>query len=493
MFLEVSDATATVLMILLTVAMVVLSIFLFKSIKKERIRYKEEKAINIEGVMSRYAIDSQISSYLSKITADQNFSLLLLEIQEYDDIVAAFGQREAERALEKAIFKVVQAIPKRIQIASYGGTKFLFFLKPEYDRFFAIDFARKIIAIVNKPIKIFRDTNINFISNVGICFYPKHGTKLKQLINSLNIALHNAKISGTNKYVIYSQAMTSDLNDNIEYHFEIKEAIEKKEFILMYQPIINVEKNEIYGFEAFVRWQHPKHGILTPIQFLNIMEQSGDISWIGTWGLESIVKEYINIQKSYPDLDLVYTINISPRQLMDTDLANNFSKIIRKYRIKAEKIYLKVQEYATYENNEIIKNNLLKLKRLGFKVAINGFGLDYTTFSELDSMPIDTIRLDKYFFEKENESYLKNKLASLIIDFAIQHDKTVIAEGVETVEMLKMIRDLGIKIVQGYIYSKPLLPNEMVSYIENKNWIKVAKGEKVNQAEENELMDVDYI
>src|SRR5690554_8126907 len=92
----------------------------------------------------------------------------MLEIQQYDDIVDAFGLKEAERALEKAIFKVVQALPKRIQIASYGGTKFLFFLRSEYDRFFAIDLARKVINIVNRPIKIFRETNINFVSNVGI-------------------------------------------------------------------------------------------------------------------------------------------------------------------------------------------------------------------------------------------------------------------------------------------------------------------------------------
>src|SRR5690606_15913247 len=166
MFLEITDATAIVLMILFSLIAIFFSMVVYRSIKKESIRYKEEKSISIEGLLSRTAINSQISSYLSKISTDSNFSLLLLEIQQFDDIVDAFGKREAERALEKVIYKVIHSLPKRVQIANYGGTRFLLFLKTEYDRFFAIDLARKIISLVNRPIKIFRETNINFVCNV---------------------------------------------------------------------------------------------------------------------------------------------------------------------------------------------------------------------------------------------------------------------------------------------------------------------------------------
>jgi EAL domain-containing protein (putative c-di-GMP-specific phosphodiesterase class I) len=324
--------------------------------------------------------------------------------------------------------------------------------------------------------------------------YPKHGTKFKQLLNSLNIALHNAIKAGSNKYVIYSQDMKSEFSDNIEYHFEIKEAIEKKEFILLYQPIINIETNELYGFESYVRWQHPKHGLLAPIQFLNIMEQSGDISWIGNWGLEEVIKEYYDIKRNFPTLDIKFTVNISPRQLMDSDIAPNFGKILKRYKMQADKICLEVQEYSTYEKNNTIKNNLLRLKRLGFRIAINGFGLDYSTFSELDAMPIDTIRLDQYFFDKEKESFLKGKLTSLIVDFAKQNKKIVIAEGVETAEMLQMVKDFGISYVQGYIYSKPILPHEMQEYIANRSWVSFSKDEKVKQLEDlKEIIDEEFI
>lgn len=470
MFLEITDATAIVLMIIFTTIAMLLVFFFYKSVKRERQRYKEEKSISIEGLLSKSAINSQISSYLSKITPDSNFSLLLLEIQEFDDISDAFGRKEAERALEKAIFKVIQSLPKRVQIASYGGTRFLIFLKAEYDRFFSIDLARKVISIVNRPIKIFRETNINFISNIGICFYPKHGVKFKHLQNSLNIALHNAVKAGSNKYIVYSQNMKSEFSDNVEYHFEIKEAIEKKEFIMLYQPIIDTDKNEIYGFEAYVRWEHPKHGILTPVQFLNIMEQSGDISWIGVWGLETIIAQNYELNRSFPDLKLQFTINISPRQLMDDKIADEFGKMIKKYKMLSSKISLEIAEYSTYEKNSVIKHNIERLKRLGFKIAINGFGLDYAGLTDLASMPIDTIRLDQHFFEKEQETNIKVKLTSLIVDFAKQHNKVVIAEGVENEEMLELVKNAGISKVQGYIYSKPIKPDVLIDFIRLRGW-----------------------
>lgn len=470
MFLEISDATAVVLMILFSTLAGFIVYLLLNSIRKERQRYKEEKSISIEGLLSKSAINSQINTYLSKITPDSNFSLMLLEIQDFDDISNAFGNKEAERALEKAIIKVVHALPKRVIIASYGGTRFLIFLKSEYDRFFAIDLARKVISIVNRPIKIFRETNVNFISNIGVCFYPQHGTKFKHLINSLNIALHNAVKAGGNKYIIYSPNMKVEFNDNVEYHFEIKEAIEKKEFIMQYQPVINISQNDIHGFEAFVRWQHPKYGILSPVQFLNIMEQSGDISWIGVWGLETIIMHNYDLNRDFPDKKYQFTLNLSPRQLMDDKLVDEFGKLIRKYKMTTSKITLEISEYSTYEKNTVIKNNIDRLKKLGFKIAINGFGLDYSTLTSLETMPIDTIRLDKYFFDKEEDTNIKVKLTSLIVDTAKQYEKVVIAEGIETIEMLELVKKAGIELVQGYIYSKPLPVEDVSAFIKRRGW-----------------------
>ncbi len=471
MFLEMNGPTTIVLVIVITAVIVSLAILLYRSARKEKNRYKEEKAITIEGLLSKSAITSQITSYLSKTSSDSNFSLLLLEIQDFDSVIDAFGKKEAERTLEKAIYRVIHSLPKRIQIASFGGTRFILFLKTDYDRFFAIELSKKIITLVNRPIKIFRDTSINFVSNIGIAFYPKHGTKFRQLVNSLDMSLYNAVKSGENKFMVFSQSFKTDSSDNVEYHFEIKEAIEKKEFIMQYQPIIDTQNQTIYGFEAFVRWQHPKHGMLSPVQFLNIMEQTGDISWIGSWGLETIIKESYDIARELPDLKLMFTINISPKQLMSDKIADEFGRLVKKYKMNTSRISLEIAEYSQYEKNSVIKANLSRLIKLGFPITINGFGLDYSTLADLETMEVDIIRLDKYFFDKENESFLKNRLTSVIVDFATKHERIVIAEGVESEGMLNMVKESGIKYVQGYIYSKPLFSQELLEYIKKQTWL----------------------
>lgn len=469
MFLEITQSTTIVLFILTIIITLTFTFFLYSRVRRERIRYKEEKSISLDGLLSKSAITSQINTYLTRITTDVNFSLLLIDFDEYLTISDAFGKKETDRALEKVVFRIVQELPKRVQIASFGGTQFLVFMKSDYDRFQCIELAKNLLEIIRRPVKIYRETNVNFYASIGVCFYPKHGLKFKQLLNSLNIALHNAQRTGGNKYVIYSSNM-NNTGEKIEFHYEIKEAIEKKEFILNYQPIINIKDNDIYGVESFVRWNHPKHGILSPVQFLNIMEQSGEITWIGTWGLESLIKEYFDFLRLYPEKKLIFTMNVSPKQMMDDRIADEFGKIIRKYRMPAEQITLEVEDFSNFQKNNMIVQNIMRLRKLGFKIATNGINLDYSTLSTLDTMPIDMIKLDNHFFYQEKESFMKDKLADLIVDFVNKHQKIIIAEGVETLDMLESIKGYGIDLIQGYYFSKPIVSLELQDYIKNKSW-----------------------
>jgi EAL domain-containing protein (putative c-di-GMP-specific phosphodiesterase class I) len=177
-----------------------------------------------------------------------------------------------------------------------------------------------------------------------------------------------------------------------------------------------------------------------------------------------------DLNRDFPDKKYQFTLNLSPRQLMDDKLVDEFGKLIRKYKMTTSKITLEISEYSTYEKNTVIKNNIDRLKKIGFKIAINGFGLDYSTLTSLETMPIDTIRLDKYFFDKEEDTNIKVKLTSLIVDTAKQYEKVVIAEGIETIEMLELVKKAGIELVQGYIYSKPLPVEDVSAFIKRRGW-----------------------
>lgn len=480
MFLEINNETVVFLSILIFIVTIILLWLIFKSVRKELRRTKEEREINIEGLLSKTAMTTNISSYISKIDRDSSFSLLLLEVDKIKEISNAFGKKEAQTTLEKVILKIIQELPRRVLMSSYGQNRFLIFMKSEYDRFQCIELAKKILNILKRPVKIFRDTSVSFQGNIGISFFPAHGNKLKQLNNSLEIALHNAKKLGVDRYVIYADNIGSNLNENIEYHYEIKEAIEKKQFILLYQPIIDYQKKTLHGVEAFVRWDHPKHGILPPIQFLNIMEQSGDINWIGIWGLELIVKEYFELNRYFPNHKINFTINLSTRQILDSKMIDEFGRIVRKYKAPTSQIAFEITEFNTYLKNPYVKNNIERLNKLGFKIAVNGFGLDYTTLTSLGDIKINIIRLDKYFFEQEAETSIRNRLTDLILEYSKYNNIEVIAEGVEDEATLELMRKSGITLMQGYYFSKPMSSDDLQEYISNEKWHQSIENDSLN-------------
>ncbi|MCK9537209.1 MAG: GGDEF domain-containing phosphodiesterase [Bacilli bacterium] len=470
MFLQMTDETYMMIffgVIIVTIAVTTILIF---RVRKEKRRFKEEQAIILEGLLTKTALVSSINTYLAKITSDIAFSLLYIDIDNYADIINAFGNKDAVRALEKVAYHISHNLPKRVQMANYKSTQFLIFMRSEYDRFQCLELAKNILAIIKKPVKIYHDISVQFTGSIGICFYPAHGRKFNQLMNSLQLALQSAKKQGNNNFAVYSSTMTDGRGGDVEYHYDIKKAMENKEFELYYQPIINVATNQIFGAEALVRWNHPKHGVLTPVQFINTMEQTGDINWIGTWGVESLTQEYLELKKRFPDNAVLFNMNLSPKQMMEETLPQEFLKIVRKYNLTPDFICLEISDFSLAEKTSIIKQNLYSLKKVGFKLAINGFGLDYTALSALERMPIDIIKLDRHFFE--NESFINTKIADLIIDFARKHRMMIISEGIETEEMLKMVCDLGIDLVQGYYFSQPVLADNLREYIEGAKWKK---------------------
>jgi hypothetical protein len=157
---------------------------------------------------------------------------------------------------------------------------------------------------------------------------------------------------------------------------------------------------------------------------------------------------------------------------MNDEITTEFNKVMKKFKMPAEHIALEISDYSIYEKNSLVKSNLARLKKLGFLIAINGFGLDYSTMSTLDSKPIDIIKLDRKFFEREKESYMKVKLADLIVEFAKEKNKTVIAEGVENENMLQTAKDANIGIAQGYYFAKPMVSPDLNSYIQAGIWVK---------------------
>jgi diguanylate cyclase (GGDEF)-like protein len=470
----VSDQATIVLSVIAILIMLAAIFFLARSYFKERQRIQEEKAFLIEGVLTKAEITSIITSHIARMGKDGQFSLIYLDLDKFSDFVNAFGATESEKVLEKIVKNIEISLPKGVKLSRLQNDEFLIFLSMDYDRTEAVDLANKIKQSLARPIKLFGDTTINATASIAVAFYPIHGATLKDLLNSLKLATYLIKKNGGNNIRVYSDEMNTEGGEHVEYYYQIKHAIQHKEFQLFYHPMINVKTNDIYGVESLIRWNHPEHGLLSPFKFLGIMEQSGDINWIGLWGLETVIKTYQELKQEFPKKEFKFSINLSPKQLMNESLSQDFQKLLKKYRMNAENIVLEVIEFAVFDKPMQIHKTLSDLKKMGFQIAIDGFGLDFSTLSRAEALDIDIIKLDNEFL-KEEESYMKAKFAQLLVDFAEKNSYTVICEAIENKDMLEEAKKYSINIMQGFYFTKPLSAEALRGYIGTESWKDVEK------------------
>lgn len=466
---QVSDQTTIVLSILAILVMIGAIYFLARSYFLERKRIAEEKAFMIEGVLTRSEITSIITSQIARMGKDAQFSLIYLDLDKFSDFVNAFGTTESEKILEKLVKNIEVVLPKGVKLSRLQNDEFLIFLPTDFDRTEAVDLANRIKQALGRPIKLFGDTSINATASIALAFYPIHGANMKDLMNSLKLATYLIKKNGGNSIRVYSDEMSTEGGEHVEYYYQIKHAIQHKEFQLFYHPMIDVKNNTIFGVEALIRWNHPEHGLLSPFKFLGIMEQSGDINWIGLWGLETIIKTFQELKQEFPKRDIHFSINLSPKQLMNENLAGEYQKLLKKYRMSAENIILEIIEFAVFDKPIQIHKTITDLKKLGFKIAIDGFGLDYSTLSQAEKLDIDIIKLDNEFL-KEEESYMKAKFAQLLVEFAQKNQYTIICEAIENQNMRDEAKKYGIDIMQGFYFTKPLSAEALRGYIGTESW-----------------------
>jgi len=444
--------------------------FLFYRYLKESKRYKAELKSYIEGILTKREIYAAITSYINKLP-DNEFSLIGIDIDRFREVNEALGKDEADKLLRMMIYKIQEIVPKRVDIARIDVDQFLVFIKGEYELQDAIDLAKKILYIISTPFKIYSGTQVELTASVGIVRYPYHGTTLRQLLDSIDIAIYQVKRDGGNKYAVYSPEASKELSQNLEYYREIKDGIKNKEFTLYYQPIIDCKNKNVFAFEGLLRWNHPKLGVLSPNKFINIMEQSGDISWIGEMGIEQIMKEVQELEKAGYN-DVIFTLNLSAKQLIDAELPAKISKLLKQYRIEPNRIAFEFGEFTLYDRQEVMRKNMKALKDIGFKIAVNGVGLDFNGIKKLEEMKIDIVKLAKEYMKQDiDDDLFKNKYISLLTNYAEKNNISIVAEGIEDIENLEYAQSLGVNIIQGYNFSSAIEESQVIPYIERKDYL----------------------
>lgn len=476
-------------MVVLTIVFVLLAIGLgvgiFFLIKLNIKKLNEDSEVLDDKTVSKAEMDRSITSYIKKVGKFGDFSLIYIDIDNFSNTNDLFGREQCDLFLREISERFTRRYPYRCVISKYNEDEFLIFIKENLTYEQVCGVCNNLLADVRKKLFVSTTESIVLTASAGICLYPSCGKTTEELIRNLELSTYISKREGGNKYTVFYKNLVKDESSNYQFFKEVKEAITNKEFCLYYQPMMDLIHNKVFGFEALMRWNHPKEGVLAPAKFISVMEQSGDIYWVGNWGLELLTQKYLEFQKNGNE-DISLSLNLSSKQLTYESLADDLILVAKKAGVDASHIILEVNGYQVFERAMNVKPNLLKLRDFGFKVAVDGFELDYSTISKIAKEPIDIIKLNRSFLEDIANNEIKEKFVKMLVETCESINRMVICEGVENKEAEDYIKKNGVMYSQGYYYSKPMEEDKVLDFVRYRKWEEGSSEESTDSNKEAE-------
>lgn len=469
MFL-VDDATSVLLTAIFLLIMGALGVGIYFAIKKNLKHFKEEDDIIVENALTKSAMIQSINRHIKRVGNFGAATLMYIDIDSFHDLNELFGEKACDAILKEMANRIIRVLPYKGSLCRYDRDEFLVLIRDEDNEARIERVCQNILATINKPYQILIGDTINVSASIGVCTFPLAGQNLTELLGNLELTAYVSKRDGGNRYTSYYATIADEETHNMKYYKEIKEAILNKEFILYFQPIIDLKNRTIHGAEALMRWNHPTQGILSPQKFIRVMEQSGDIRWVGEWGIEAMIRFREEMHEKYPEIPLLLSLNLSIKQLLNPNFANTLIQSATRNKAKPSEFMLEISDVMMYEKIGVVKTNIFKLKDFGFKIAVDNFKLDGQSVQSIQRSPVDVIKLGRDFLKDIENNFMKEKLLQILMQFAKDNNRVIMAEGIEGAEYIEYVKAQGIDKASGFYFAKPLHPNDFINYLDNKAW-----------------------
>jgi diguanylate cyclase (GGDEF)-like protein/PAS domain S-box-containing protein len=390
-------------------------------------------------------------------------AVMFLDLDHFKNVNDSLGHAIGDRLLKSVSERLLDCVRKEDTVARQGGDEFIIILADVARQENVTVIANKILHALSLP--FYFDGHEIFVSgSIGAAFYPRDGSDEETLMKNADSALYRAKEEGRSCYQFYTPEMNMHAAKRLALENGLRRALEQNEFVLHYQPQADLATGAITGVEALVRWQHPEDGLVSPAQFIPIMEESGMIVPLGKWILRTACSQ----AKSWLDQghDLNVAVNLSARQFKGQDFARVAKEALQHIELSGKHLELELTESILIENSEPIYAVLKELKELGIQLSIDDFGTGYSSLSYLKLFPIDKIKIDQSFVRDLSIDQEDTAIVEAIIAMAHSLKLTVAAEGVETPEQLAFLASRNCNEIQGYYFSKPLPANEVTALLQ---------------------------
>jgi len=393
-------------------------------------------------------------------------AVLALDLNKFKPVNDTYGHEAGDLVLKKVADTLLKSVRKEDIIARFGGDEFAVAIGFLEEKNQILKFLLRVEKNLSEPLLYVDDDGIehriNVSCSIGITFHigSEKFPDLEALMRQADRAMYTAKTLNKS-YACFDEAEESKFKIKIQKSKEIKEGIDKDEFMLYYQPIIDIKTQEVVSYESLIRWQHPKEGVLTPDNFLPyILDDSEIITYLGKWIVEQVFIQYeVWLEQGH---EFSLSINISFNELASKDFISMLKSLLKKYpSVKAGQIIFEVVENIALKDISLDESDLNEIKELGFKIALDNFGTGLSTLSSIKRFNIDSIKIDKSFVIE----MLKNKEDHSIVNAAIQLAKAfgyvVVAEGVESKEHLSALLLLGCDQAQGFGIARPMAAHQV--------------------------------
>ncbi len=427
----------------------------------------QAKHDSLTSLPNRLFLADRLSQSINRAKRKERYlAVAFLDIDNFKMVNDAFGHNMGDLLLIE-IASVLKSLIRVTDIVSrVSGDEFVLVMDDLASINDSSTIIQKIIDRFQEPFYI-ENLPFSITFSIGISVYPNDSDDEQNLLKFADMAMYRAKNCGKNRYLYYDESMNSDVLKHMEIEQEIKRGIKNDEFVLHYQPQFEVGSKKIVGFEALVRWQHPKLGLKFPDYFIEIAENSRAIVALG----EVISKKAMKQVSLWHDKGLkpgTMSINFTSKQLQDRDFFDRLGKLLKESGCKAEWIEAELIERYVMRDTQETSNLLKCFKDMGVQVAIDDFGTGYSSLGYLKYLEISKLKIDKVFIDDLQSNKKDRAIAKSIIDLSVGMDLKVIAEGVENAEQYEILEKLGCQIIQGYYFSKPISADEAESLLREK-------------------------
>ncbi len=395
-------------------------------------------------------------------TINKQVALLYLDLDNFKLVNDSLGHDIGDKLLKDVAERMQNTLRRNDLTFRLGGDEFICIAKGITSDYQAGIIAEKLITAISAPYEL-KGHVINYLSvSIGIALFPQDGSKREALVKKADSAMYQAKKSGKDNFHFHSESGRLKSEDRLKMEKNLRELIKSKQYdeqlTLHYQPIVEEVKEGQYnclGFETLLRWTSPEMGSVPPDIFIPIAEKHNLIQEIGDWVLKNACIQYKRLSDIY-NIPLYVSVNFSAKQLLSNTIVGRINQMLKNMKISPDCLQLELTETTFLASDPQVSQNLRTLQKMGVQIAIDDFGIGFASLVYLQKVPASTIKIDKSFIQRLENSPQDQDLVRSIIEMGKNLNKNIIAEGVEKIEQAQFLRSLNCTKFQGYLFSKPL-------------------------------------